>query len=153
MMNNSLNKEISGFTLIELVVVIVILGILSAFAIPRFYNMKDNAWYASFKSSIGAIKSGVANVYTMKHGEYPSVTELVTDSYMFNGETFEIMGMTDFELSQTAPSGVELIGSLPAQPASGTWEELYVYSPSQANAKYYTKVWYNADTGSLVDGL
>jgi|GEM_PF-678745 len=146
-------NRIKGFTLIELVMVIVILGILSAIAVPRFYKMKDNAWFAAFESNIGALKSGVANVYTMKHGEYPTVAELVANSYTVNGETYEVMGMTDFELSQTVPSGVELIGSLPAQPASGTWEELYVYSPSEANAKYYTKIWYNADTGSLVDGL
>ncbi len=49
-----------GFTLIELVMVIVILGILSAFAIPRFADLGKEAREASLAGVAGAIKSAAA---------------------------------------------------------------------------------------------
>lgn len=49
-----------GFTLIELVVVIVILGILAAFAVPRFMNMQGEAQAATVKNLGGALASAAA---------------------------------------------------------------------------------------------
>ncbi|MFD2231970.1 type II secretion system protein [Alkalimarinus sediminis] len=55
-----MNKKQAGFTLIELVMVIVILGILSAFALPRFADLTDDARQASISGAIGAMKSASA---------------------------------------------------------------------------------------------
>jgi MSHA pilin protein MshA len=49
-----------GFTLIELVVVIVILGILAAFAVPRFMGMEGEARAATVKSLGGSLMSAAA---------------------------------------------------------------------------------------------
>jgi len=54
-----------GFTLIELVVVIVILGILAAFAVPRFMGMEGEARAATVKSFGGTLKAAAA----MAHGK------------------------------------------------------------------------------------
>lgn len=56
-----LNKKQSnsGFTLIELIIVIVILGILAVTAAPRFLNLTSDAHLAVFRGSFGTFKSGM----------------------------------------------------------------------------------------------
>jgi len=55
-----MHRQQAGFTLIELVMVIVILGILAAFALPKFADLTGDARAASINGLAGAIKSAAA---------------------------------------------------------------------------------------------
>ncbi|RLV59042.1 prepilin-type N-terminal cleavage/methylation domain-containing protein [Parashewanella curva] len=57
-------KQHQGFTLIELVIVIIILGILAVTAAPKFINFQDDAHKSAIEGLAGAIKSANALIYS-----------------------------------------------------------------------------------------
>jgi MSHA pilin protein MshA len=81
---NSLRRSGSnGFTLVELVIIIVILGILAAVAIPRYQNMSDEAMEAQCRAMLGSLRSGITIFYanqavTTGTAIWPSIAELET---------------------------------------------------------------------------
>ena len=82
-------KKQQGFTLIELIMVIVILGILAAFAIPKFANLGADARRSTMQGVEGAMKSAsaISHAAWLANGTNPaSVTlEGASGVAMFNG--------------------------------------------------------------------
>ncbi|MHC1714061.1 MAG: type II secretion system protein [Acidaminococcaceae bacterium] len=73
----------AGFTLVELVVVIAILGVLAGLAIPRFMNANMAARGSKILADMNACEAAI-NIYYVKNGDYPLSTANLVSTYMAN---------------------------------------------------------------------
>jgi prepilin-type N-terminal cleavage/methylation domain-containing protein len=78
-----------SFTLVELVMVIVIIGIIAAVAIPRFVNLSRNAQIASEDGVIGALKSAIHVKYMDNAAK--GITDALGGSYWPSDNPFTLL--------------------------------------------------------------
>lgn len=65
-----------GFTLVEILIVVIILGILAAIVIPQFTNASQNARESSLQSTLQTLRSQI-QLFKLQHGD--TLPDLVTD--------------------------------------------------------------------------
>jgi prepilin-type N-terminal cleavage/methylation domain-containing protein len=65
-------RNSKGFTLIELMIVVVIIGILAAIAIPNFISMQDRAKEGSVKANMHTLQLAVEDFAVQTNGVYPT---------------------------------------------------------------------------------
>ena len=68
-----------GFTLIELIMVIVLLGLLAIVAIPKYYDLTTSAKTAAEKGVVGGVRSGIYT-YFANNKAYPATLDSATNA-------------------------------------------------------------------------
>jgi len=90
-----------GFTLIELIIVIVVLGILAVTAAPQFFNFSSDARESTVKGMEGSVKAASALVYAKALLD-PGATSVVVDQY---GTSVTLTTGTQYAAA-TDPAGI-----------------------------------------------
>ncbi len=100
-----MSKPQHGFTLIELIMVIVIFGILAAVALPRFQDLQTEARVARMQSALGAIKSAAAIAHS--GALVLNKTAASGESILMEGATVNLVyGYPDVHATSAASSGI-----------------------------------------------
>ena len=125
-------KKQSGFTMIELIVVIVIIGILAAIAVPRFINQTSNARIAALNGLAGAINSAAELAQTEYVAEGYNNSSTAT-SITMNGTTVTVIAKNGAPAGSAAGIGAALqtvTGFTPTYVAGPPGVATYNFSPS-----------------------
>lgn len=67
-----------GFTLIELMIVVAVIGILAAIAIPKFADLARKSNEGASKGNLGSVRSAISVYYGDMEGQYPSQVAALT---------------------------------------------------------------------------
>ena len=132
----------AGFTLVEILIVVIILGILAAIVIPQFTEASTDARTNALKSDLQTMRSQI-ELYHIQHLDtYPSsaIVNQLTNRTNSSGTTGTDPNSYPYgPYLQKFPSNPFVTGSTTNQPETGTG------TPGSGNYGWY----YNTDTGTV----
>lgn len=131
MTDKRMSRRIPGFTLVELVIVIVVLGILATVAVPKFFDFTTDAKKAACEASLGAVRSAIANSYaysaTPAGGgavKFPSLADLKAPGVTLNE------GLPDNPYSTSTIRNAVVAGTTKGTPATSGTKGGWCYNAS-----------------------
>jgi MSHA pilin protein MshA len=136
------NVKQAGFTLVELIVVIVVLGILAATALPKFVNVSQDARRASVEGITGALRSSVSLVQAKYYAAGNTTATTVT---MQDGSTVAVAAGTGIPAGTAAGIGAAL-QSLDGFTPDYTTATAVTFRPTNGGSAT-CQVTYNGTTG------
>lgn len=121
----SLKRKESGFTLVELLIVIVVIGILAAIVITTFTNVQKKGRDAERKSDVKSIASHM-EIYFSENAKYPTLANLNDATWRGNNA----QGLNDDLLADPSnPTVTTILGTAPGG-TSSDYQYSYVATPT-----------------------
>ncbi len=135
-----------SFTLVELVIVIAIVGILAAIAIPRFIDIREKAYDSQRDSIVGAVRAGILTVSARNQAEQSSSDTFPNDNLEDTWGPIAALDAgtshpgTDCVTSATSSPCFELV--IPGGVEDANWSQdtatTYTFTPPVGATKTYT---------------
>ena len=126
---NGSRRKVSGFTLIEMLVVVVVMAILAAIVLPKFQDQSRRSKESALKSNLAQIRSSVAT-FQADTGYYPkALSDLAATSAASVSGAYDTSG-TAQTITATDWHGPYITGSVPNDPVSASAFTYSVTSPN-----------------------
>ena len=109
-----MQRKNRGFTLVEILIVVIILGILAAIVIPQFTNASNDARQNSIASTLQTVR-GQIELYKIQHADTPPAAASMW-THMLNASN--TTGTTNTTATATFPLG-PYVQAAPVNPANG----------------------------------
>jgi prepilin-type N-terminal cleavage/methylation domain-containing protein len=89
------NRNEQGFTLVELLIVVIILAILAAIVVPQFADSANDARQSAFTTDLGNLRA-VAELYRQQHGAYPGAVAATAGTCVNGAPVVSAVGSAAF---------------------------------------------------------
>lgn len=132
-----MRRKSAGFTLIELVVVITILGILAAFALPRFIALDTQARVATVNGLLGSVKSGAALARALSMATSSSASVTMEGQTVNLVNSYPDAGATGIANAvNTATADFTFTAGAPVATGTATWTKTGAPTPANCVVSY-----------------
>lgn len=152
-----MNGRRRGFTLIELMIVVAIIGLLAAIAVPRFGALLRKANEGRTKGNLGAVRSALKIYYADNNGVYPAGAASTNITYLQTVLTLDGKYLSkwpsatapDYHSSTSSTDGLDDIDAQGADPTDdGEW--LYVGNRDDRDWGHFFVECYHTDSSGTV---
>jgi prepilin-type N-terminal cleavage/methylation domain-containing protein len=89
------NRNEHGFTLVELLIVVIILAILAAIVVPQFADSANDARQSAFTTDLGNMRA-VVELYRQQHGAYPGAAAATAGTCVNGSAVVAAVGAASF---------------------------------------------------------